>query len=358
VSQLREASEDNTGFSIPPGSIPNQIKTLLKERYKEGFRIIKEIIQNANDGGATRLDIGVSKGLSNASHPLLQCPALFFVNDGGFSDDDALAICWFGVDLNARDAAKIGKFGLGQKSIFHFCEAFFYIARSEFLSGNPYRGHFLNPWASPTDPKRPAWKQLTEADKEIVERYLATQDLLSKRKQYLILWIPLRVQPLDTDEDKRCILPNYYNEYSIRDHLPKDMETRIAAMLPILRSLREVYYWLPNDAGQLQEEFRVRLDGEFLQRCSYPKPNEESPPEIERSLFGDISLKKSDTQMSFASYGGREVILGAEKFDSLFPYSNNRTQDFWDHLKKSQYWPKRGIIAKIEANRLAPFDFR
>ncbi len=58
-----------TGYSIPPGAIVNQIKTLLGERYKEGFPIVKEIVQNANDGDATKLDIGVCKGLKNASHP-------------------------------------------------------------------------------------------------------------------------------------------------------------------------------------------------------------------------------------------------------------------------------------------------
>jgi hypothetical protein len=342
---LREPSEDSTGFFIRPAAIINQIKTLLKERYKEGFPIIKEIIQNANDGGATRLDIGVSRGFSGASHPLLQCPALFFVNDGGFSDSDAQAIRWFGVDINATDSAKIGKFGLGQKSIFHFCEAFFYIARSESLSDNPYRWQFLNPWAGPTDPKRPAWKQLIEVDKEIVESYLRTQTLLGK--QYFILWIPLRVQ----EADNRCILANYYNDRSIRDHLPKDMDTKIAALLPMLRSLREVRYWLPDDEGQLQEEFHVRLDGESAERCSYPKSGEESHPEIERSLFGRISL----AQTSFAIYAGREAILAAKKFHSLLPHSDDRTLDFWDDLKRSEYWPKRSTEDE-EGNALSVPD--
>jgi len=40
-----------TGFSTPSIAIINQIQTLLKERYREGFPVIKEIIQNANDGG-------------------------------------------------------------------------------------------------------------------------------------------------------------------------------------------------------------------------------------------------------------------------------------------------------------------
>lgn len=330
VSYLENQNQGSTGYKIRPAAIINQIKTLLKERYKEGFPIIKEIIQNANDGGATKLDIGVSRGFSNASHPLLQCPGLFFINDGNFSNSDAQAIHWFGVDVNARDSTKIGKFGLGQKSIFHFCEAFFYIACSEGLLGN-HRGRFINPWAGDTeDPKRPRWKQLTKVDKEIVESYLRTQNLLGK--QYFILWIPLRKQ----EADNRCILPNYYNDCSIGDHLPKDMDAKIAALLPMLRSLREVRYWRPDNAGQLQEQFHVGIDGQ-AERCSYPKLGEESYPKIERSLFGRISLART----SFAVYGGREAILAAEKFYSLLPPCNKIMPDFWDALKKSECWPKR-----------------
>ncbi|MBE9242577.1 sacsin N-terminal ATP-binding-like domain-containing protein [Synechocystis salina] len=128
-------SSQETGFLYPPGAIINEIKTLLGERYKEGFPIIKEVLQNANDGGATRLDIGVTPGLKdNSLHPQLRQPALFFVNNGSFRDEDSQAIGWIGVDFNAGNSSKIGKFGLGQKSVFHFCEAFFYVAFSEHLS--------------------------------------------------------------------------------------------------------------------------------------------------------------------------------------------------------------------------------
>ena len=67
-----------TGFSTPSIAIINQIQTLLKERYKEGFPVIKEIIQNANDGGASTLHIALVQNLKlqslnpDISHPLLK----------------------------------------------------------------------------------------------------------------------------------------------------------------------------------------------------------------------------------------------------------------------------------------------
>lgn len=329
---MRELSEDSTGFLYPPAAI--QIKTLLKERYKQGFPIIKEIIQNANDGGAKRLDIGVSSGFDTASHPLLQCPALFFINDGSFRDEDAQAIRYFGIDLNAKDSAKIGKFGLGQKSIFHLCEAFFYIAHSELLRGDPYRFKFINPWANPTtDPKQPTWKQLTVKDKEIVENYLSNQALLGK--EYFILWIPLRRKEADNN---RCIVDNYYDDRLIEKDFPKNMGEKITTLLPMLRSLREVHYWLPNDVGQLQEEFHVSLDAE-AECCSYPKsekPDRKDIPKMPRSLFGYISLRNRNAQTIIANYAGREVILAANQFHQLLPSPPTTLDD----IKKSTHWPK------------------
>jgi len=135
------------GYQYLPGTIVNNIKSLLRERYKQGFPIIKEIIQNANDGRATNLEFGIVQGLGNiVEHPLLKIPALFFINNGTFSKSDKEAIKCFGIDANANDKGKIGKFGLGQKSIFHFCEAFFYIARSQEIPEGC--GEFINPWAN------------------------------------------------------------------------------------------------------------------------------------------------------------------------------------------------------------------
>ncbi|NJO64339.1 MAG: hypothetical protein HC836_41085 [Richelia sp. RM2_1_2] len=256
MSQEKEYSGNVTGFSVSWVAIIRQIQNLLTDTYKEGFPIIKEIIQNANDGGARRLDIGISKGLKDAGHPLLQNPSLFFVNDGNFTDEDAKAISWLGMDINAQNSAKIGKFGLGQKSIFHFCEAFFYIANSESLTEKT-QYKFVNPYAEFNydlgkfiDQKYPEWGGFTPKDKDIIKNYLLNS--LPLEKQYFILWIPLR-----KEAKERNILPNDYDDCSIQNHLPKDMDSKIAMLLPMLRSLQEVYYWCPNDAGHLEQKFHI-----------------------------------------------------------------------------------------------------
>jgi len=73
-------------------SIIKQITQNLRDRYKSGFPIIKEIIQNADDAFASRIDLILIQGGVDAPHPLLQGPALVVINDGNVTNEDVRAI--------------------------------------------------------------------------------------------------------------------------------------------------------------------------------------------------------------------------------------------------------------------------
>jgi hypothetical protein len=143
-----------SGYIHDPLQIINLIADNIRDRYKTGFSVIKEIIQNADDSGSGNDEIekisfeyGLSPGLPEADHFLLRGPALFFFNNGRFSTSDAIAIRSFGLNLKAIDEATIGKFGLGMKSVFHFCEAFFFMAPGQ--EGDDFE--ILNPWSGPAE---------------------------------------------------------------------------------------------------------------------------------------------------------------------------------------------------------------
>jgi hypothetical protein len=113
----------------PLGDIENLRETHL-ERYKSGFPILKELIQNAEDAESTVFDYGWTQGLDNAEHPLLQCPAIFILDNGKFTYKNAKAIQYIiGGSSKTDEENAIGKFGLGLKSVFHLCEAFFYVSK-------------------------------------------------------------------------------------------------------------------------------------------------------------------------------------------------------------------------------------
>lgn len=169
----------------------NLIADNLRDRYKSGFPILKELIQNADDAKAKRLVFGMHPGFGDhASHPLLQGPGLWVFNDGEFKKDDERAIRSFGLNSKAGESGAIGKFGLGMKSVFHLCEAFFYVA---------YDGHknfdvLLNPWRDPDseDLFHRAWDNVEPREFEALRSLVASEQLNKGCESWFLMWIPLR----------------------------------------------------------------------------------------------------------------------------------------------------------------------
>ena len=111
-------------YKFRPESIVIQIRNNLQDRYESGYPILKELLQNADDAGAHRFRLDARKGWPDAENPLLRRPGLLIVNDGEFRPEDREGILSFGESVKADDDATIGKFGFGQKAVFHLCDAF------------------------------------------------------------------------------------------------------------------------------------------------------------------------------------------------------------------------------------------
>ncbi|HID99705.1 MAG TPA: hypothetical protein EYP59_05370 [Thiotrichaceae bacterium] len=81
-----------------------------------------------------------------------------------------------------------------------------------------------------------------------------------------------------------------------------DLATQIGVLLPLLRSLREIQYWLPDSQDNLTSQFHLLLEGS---RRIYPSETENEP--IDNCQFnGNILDKLSGQTLQFA---GRESIL-------------------------------------------------
>ena len=80
------------GVRHSPESDIQAIAANLRDRYKSGFPVLKEIVQNADDAGASELVIGWSGGLLGAEHPLLGDPAIFFINNEALTHGDVQGI--------------------------------------------------------------------------------------------------------------------------------------------------------------------------------------------------------------------------------------------------------------------------
>ncbi len=180
----------------------NLIASNLRERYKAGFPILKELVQNADDAEATELAFGYHTGFAGAAdHQLLQGPALWVLNNGSFSAKDREAIHSFGLNGKAADSGAIGKFGLGMKSVFHLCESFFYVAQD----GSQGFRENLNPWLQDvgSTSMHEQWEVITERDLACLREVAAAQPEAKPDATWFLLWVPLRTHAHIAIDDGR-----------------------------------------------------------------------------------------------------------------------------------------------------------
>ena len=330
---------------VPVEAVINIIRENLNDRYRPGFPVLKELIQNADDAGATRFDFGLSPGLPMARHLLLQGPSLFVVNDGGFTDKDAAAINSIALSQKPADHATIGKFGLGLKSIFHFCEAFFYIHSQHRCL------RLVNPWAvgasdgEQRDQIHPTWNDISDNDTKMVLDHLA--DVLPPDR-FFCLWIPLRKQ--QHLSGNAAIIDFYPGDGQHReDELlvsriegQASLYQRCALLMPMLANLSVIEHWVTNGNGSDRLSTQVELQPESLRR----RPFTELRPGQLLNLGGSLQLKtlgaNGDINLHFT---GKELLSGDSEFTAL---------------QRSPYWPKHTLTdsttyaARTEADKAVP----
>lgn len=85
--------------------------------YPEGTTVLKELIQNADDAGATKVCLCLDRR-SHGTHSLLsdklaqwQGPALLAYNDAVFTEEDFVSISRIGGSSKHGQAWKTGRFG-------------------------------------------------------------------------------------------------------------------------------------------------------------------------------------------------------------------------------------------------------
>ncbi|XP_026768484.3 sacsin-like [Pangasianodon hypophthalmus] len=110
------------GATAPP--FIDYLKEILR-RYPDGGQILKELIQNADDAGASKTVFIHDErryGTDSVWSPALgkyQGPALYAFNDADFTEEDWEGIQRAGRSIKHDDPTKVGRFGIGFNSIYH-----------------------------------------------------------------------------------------------------------------------------------------------------------------------------------------------------------------------------------------------
>lgn len=211
-----------------------RLQQILREGYASGFTIFKELLQNAEDAGARRLVVAGHGGFPNAANPLLRAPGLIIANDGRVLARHMDAITRASGGSKADERSAVGRFGLGQKSVYHLCDAFIALGHVEDRDGQP-QTLIMNPWEQVTeaDAAHREWASLTQAEGQLLLDKAGELGL----RQGMVLFLPLRTDKLRPGPDLCLSDRNWEPDSAIAEILAGD---ELAATLSCLRNLDSI----------------------------------------------------------------------------------------------------------------------
>ena len=125
--------------------LTTRIKRLLDD-YTDGFAVPKELIQNADDAGATEVKFLYDERDNKDALTCLidngmrgcQGPALWVYNDAKFKDEDFVNITKLNEATKAEDTQKIGRFGLGFNAVYNLTDVPMFVSRNYFAIFDPH----------------------------------------------------------------------------------------------------------------------------------------------------------------------------------------------------------------------------
>ena len=142
-NQLLEADEIGDEFGQEE-KLTRRLNRLLEE-YTDGFSVPKELIQNADDAGATEVRFLYDERTNEDAMTCLidegmkecQGPALWVYNDAEFRNDDFENIVKLNGGTKEQENEKIGRFGLGFNTVYNLTDVPMFLSRNYFVIFDP-----------------------------------------------------------------------------------------------------------------------------------------------------------------------------------------------------------------------------
>ncbi|KAL5020416.1 hypothetical protein ScPMuIL_003308 [Solemya velum] len=270
------SDEERSGMHLP--SLLKQLQTILRE-YPDGGQIIKEIIQNANDADATEMkicfesrEIPPDPALSWSKY--FVAPALCFYNNGMFNKKDWEGICTLYGSIKEEDKLKVGRFGLGFKSVFHISDYPSIISGDRLLVIDPLQ----------ENPSDVCWKKKLKKTTEkglsaVLGKFgLTDQSLKTGKFKGTLFWLPLRRVPSKLSN-------NIYNETKVKELLDS-FQTEAPITLLFLKSLQKIEW---HDGSKMLFSVQVKdIDGQ--NESGKYKLQEETEKVSDRDMINEMQI--------------------------------------------------------------------
>ena len=336
-----------------------RIHNILND-YPMDITVLKELLQNADDAGASKLFVILDKRthkhfkIPSSEWKDLQGPALLVWNDCGFSENDLIGIQKLGLGSKRSNSETIGQYGIGFNVVYHLTDC-----PSFFTNGNtlcvldPHRRYV--PGASSEKPGRMYDKV---GDKfwntwcDMKSTYLRDCDVSFKcppeiqRDKGTLFRFPLRHKTelvkkskLVDDEHDSCkfLLSSWKMEKYLNEWAPKMKEA-----LLFLKNVRELKFFIINDhmgtSMLVTHHFVAQLGQEAVKTCNTFFKQTKRFSDHNKDPFVDhypLCLKETEPKRREEKWliqQGIGDILNAEQH--------------WEYLKQMK--PQHGIAARFD----------
>ncbi|CAI7990021.1 Sacsin [Geodia barretti] len=216
-----------------------RLKNILKD-YKDGLTIIKELLQNADDAGATEVNIcydarnhRVNPG-SLLFPGMASChgPALVVHNNAMFTQEDFKNITKLAGATKEGKALKIGKFGVGFCSVYHMTDVPSFISNNFLYIFDPTLACLKDDIKNPAQPG----KKVTHSTSIVInsQQLAPYQGLFGFQKgcQYegTMFRFPFRTTPSDLSS-------NMYNSHTVKQ-IFEGIQNKSSELLLFLQSVK------------------------------------------------------------------------------------------------------------------------
>ncbi|CAC5408780.1 unnamed protein product [Mytilus coruscus] len=309
----------------------------LLDSYTDGFAVPKELVQNADDAGATKVcflydereNLEWRNGLFDPGMAECQGPALWVYNDAIFEEKDFKNIIELGGKTKILDTEKIGKFGLGFCSVYNVTDVPSFVSKNTLVILDPHL-HHLGEAAISTNPglRLPLTKSYR---KNFPNQFKPYNDIFgcnldpNNKDEYnnTLFRLPLRTQKQASDSE---ITDKQYTKREVVELLQKFLDSA-ANLLLFTQNVKEICVYHLDSKGLNPEK-----DMKLLFK-TWKENTELTPKEHGFNILKTITAAMKEEEYKEINFPVQVVDIGIEVSESAHVLSND-----FQTLKKVQSW--------------------
>jgi hypothetical protein len=273
---------------VSEDGLAQMVRGLLKDDYGQDS-VLREVLQNADDAKASSLVLSIQPG-KPSQNPLLATDRLIIANNGPLTEKDKSAIAEIYEPNRVADREKVGKFGLGLKSVFHWAEGYWVIESNR---GVITHRNFVHVF--PDEATKYTSDEVMTADDVVndiagfVSNKYSNVLNVGDTGNFLIIALPLRTEAqIERLKDEKQLASPLSTVFpNIRDHF----ELAKSSLPYCLVGLQSVEQLVIDDGANRLDVKLVSDDGNRMRRGQ----NAHGP----RSITGRLEISDGNTSKSY-----------------------------------------------------------